>query len=144
MTNPNSRLPAALIVGLMALAAGIGAVSASSADAPGTAAPTGIQDSDEPVRCGFQVVSAGGATAIEAIVAADLAVTGSYQLRVTGSGGGGRTNISQGGPFAAGPDAEVTLGRVMLGNRGASYDAVLSISANGRTVECAGRIPAQA
>lgn len=140
MTNSPKRLPTALIVGLAALAIGIGAVNASSTPADPAADPLAATDTG-PVRCAFQVVPGNGSLSIEAVVRADIAVNGSYQLHVSGSGSGGSANIRQGGNFAAGPDGDVTLGRVMLGNNGGSYDARLSISANGTTIECAGRIP---
>ena len=93
----------------------------------------------EPLRCEIEASSAGGMISLEGIVFADTAVSGSYAFHVVSSGGGGSSNIRQGGAFAAGPDGAVTLGRVMLGGSGA-YDASLTLDANGETIECAERI----
>ena len=45
--------------------------------------------------------------------------------------------------FEAGPNAPVSLGRVMLGSPGAVYDVNLAITANGGSFQCQDRIAAR-
>ncbi len=92
-----------------------------------------------PLRCEIQTTSANGMVALEGVVHADVAVSGSYSFRISSSGGSGRSNIQQGGGFTAGPGGPVTLGRVMLGANGA-YDASLTVTSNGSTVACSERV----
>jgi hypothetical protein len=91
--------------------------------------------SDEPLRCEIRLTETGGMTSLEGVVEADEAIDGDYRFQVVSSGGSNNTNIRQGGAFSAGPDDEVTLGRVMLGGNG-SYEANLTLEADGETVEC--------
>lgn len=114
-------------------AAGL-AMGAGQASVPSGPAPSG------PVRCEIQVTPANGMIALAGVVHADIAVGGSYSFRVSGGGRGGSANISQGGPFAAGPSAAVTLGSVLVGSAGGNYDATLEVTANGATVLCRERI----
>jgi CsgH protein len=113
---------APLLLGLGMAAIAIGAGQAGSTDGP--------------VRCEIQTTSANGMIVLEGVVRADAGVSGSYQFRVVGGGHAGGSNISQGGDFTAGPGGAVTLGKVMLGGSGAVYDASLTVTSNGVTVEC--------
>ena len=98
-------------------------------------------DNDNPLRCEIAATSSGQTIALEGLVEADNAVSGSYLFRVVGSGRGGSSNIQQGGAFAAGPGGAATLGRIMLGaSAGAVYDATLTVETNGDTIECSERI----
>ncbi len=90
----------------------------------------------EPVRCEIQTSSANGMVTLQGVVHSNVALSGTYQFRVTGSGGGNSSNISQGGYFTAGPEGAVTLGSVMLGGSAANYDATLELMANGKTIAC--------
>jgi hypothetical protein len=94
----------------------------------------------DPVRCEIHANAAGGMIALEGVLHTDKALDGSYMFKVTSSGGAGRSNIQQGGYFSVGPDAPTTLGTVMLGNSGGTYDASLEIMANGTTVACADKV----
>jgi hypothetical protein len=94
---------------------------------------------DGPVRCEIQASTQNGMVAMQGVVHADVAINGSYRFRVSSAGGGGNSNISQGGGFAAGPERAVTLGRVMLG-ASAVYDASLEVTSNGATITCAERV----
>ena len=116
-----------LFVGLGAAGLAMGAGQAGSA-------------SGEPVRCEIQESSMNGMIVLAGVVQADVEVSGSYRFRVVSAGGAGGSNIQQGGDFTAGPDSAVTLGNVMLGGRGATYDATLEIISGGKTVECAERV----
>lgn len=95
---------------------------------------------DQPLKCEIAKSTSNGALVLRGVVHAEEAVAGTYRLTVTGSGGGNRANISQGGRFSAGRGETANLGMVMLGNRGASYDARLEIEADGLGYQCAERI----
>ena len=94
----------------------------------------------DAVSCEINVADMNGAIGLGAVVHADRAVTGSYRFDVSGSGGGGSTNISQGGGFTAGPGDDARLGRLMLGNHGAVYDVRLDVSVGGRDYQCSDRV----
>lgn len=115
-----------LLFGLGAAAIGIGAGHAGTA--PG------------PVRCEIRADLTGGTTSLEGVVHADKAVSGSYRFRVESAGASGRSNIDQGGDFTAGPGNPATLGSIMLDTRGARYDASLTVTVEGKTIECADHI----
>lgn len=120
MTRRFTGAGAAMLVGLAAAAATIGASQASV--------------SDGPLSCAIETSRSGGAIAIESIARTERAASGSYSFSVRGGG----TDIRQGGEFDAGAGETVTLGEVMLG--GGSYDLRLEVSAGGRSVTCAQRI----
>ena len=103
-------MPLLLGLGVAGLAIGAGAASSS----------------DEPLRCEIKAESMNGMISLQGVIHADVALSGSYRFKVESAGGGGNTNMSQGGAFTAGPGEEVLLGRVMLGNAGAIYDATLA------------------
>ncbi|MBZ0228738.1 MAG: hypothetical protein K8F58_09860 [Bauldia sp.] len=117
---------AALLLGLGATGVAMGAGQAESASGP--------------LRCEIQATTSGGMIALEGVVHADATVSGSYRFRVQSAGYSGNSNIQQGGDFTAGPDGPVTLGQVMLGASGAVYDASLTVTSNGMTVDCAERV----
>jgi len=105
----------------------------------GFAISTGQAEStSESVRCEILTNTQNGMVAMQGVVHADSAISGSYRFRVASASGGGNSNISQGGHFSAGPNDAVTLGQVMLGAN-AAYDASLEVNANGATITCAER-----
>jgi hypothetical protein len=122
-----------------AAAAGAALAAIGFAAGAGNAGATGEAETSGPVRCEIQASSAAGMTTLQGVVHADTAVTGTYSFRVTGSGGGGSSNIQQGGMFAAGPEGPAELGQVMLSG-GSAYDARLEITADGTTLECSKRV----
>jgi len=63
-----------------------------------------------PTSCEIKTASNGGMLAIQGVVHAGIALSGSYQLRVSGEGPGGSSDLSQGGQFNAGAGEAVTLG----------------------------------
>jgi hypothetical protein len=63
-------------------------------------------------------------------------VRGSYELVVTKSAGGSRSNIAQAGEFDASPDTPTRLGIVQLGGDSGSYSAKLKVKWDGDEVEC--------
>ena len=106
----------------------------------GAAAGTGTADASAgPLRCEIVAATENGMLTLKGVIRADAPVVGSYRFKVTGAGGGGSSNIAQGGEFMAGPDEAVGLGQVMLGG-GGSYDASLEITAGGETVTCRERV----
>jgi len=126
MFRKGTRFPAGTVLLLFGLGAAGIAIGAGQA---GTAAG--------PVRCEIRVDSTNGTTRLEGVVHADKAVSGSYRLRVNSSGASGRSNIDQGGDFTAGPGNPAMLGSVALDAPGARLDASLTITVNGKTIECA-------
>jgi hypothetical protein len=123
--RPSLRaMPLLLGLGVAGLAMGAGAASSS----------------DEPLRCEIRANSMNGMIELQGVVHADVPVSGSYRFKVASAGGAGNTNMSQGGYFTAGPGEAAMLGRVMLGNAGAIYDATLEIESDGMTVECEERV----
>ncbi|WP_353646775.1 curli-like amyloid fiber formation chaperone CsgH [Mesorhizobium sp. WSM2239] len=121
---PARAAPLLLGLGAAAIAAGAGQAGSES----------------EPVRCEIRAETSGGMTTLEGVVRADKAVSGSYRFRVKSSGASGSSNIDQGGAFTAAPASPETLGSVMLGSRGARYDASLTVTVNGKKIECSDRV----
>ncbi len=99
-------------------------------------AAAGNGQASGPLSCEIVATPSGGMTAIEGVARSNAALTGNYRLRVSGPG----TNISQGGPFDAAAGRPATLGSVMLGGSGGSYDVRLEVEAGGTTVSCSERI----
>lgn len=95
--------------------------------------------SDGPLRCEIRSGVAGGMVSLEGVVETDAAISGSYRFMVESAAGSGSSSIRQGGGFSAAPGEAVTLGRVMLGANGI-YDAVLTLEAGGRALQCEDRV----
>jgi hypothetical protein len=110
--------------GLTAIAAGAGSAASTNA----------------PFNCTIEATSVGGTLALESTVQSDVALNGSYRFRVQSAAHSGSTSFQQGGGFAAMPGSPVALGRIMLGDASAIYDATLEIAADGTTVTCNKRI----
>lgn len=83
--------------------------------------------------CSLDARDNGSATEITAIVRADQAVSGVYQLSV-GQTVGGQTQINQGGPFEAVAGQRLTLSALTLS--GAGLTGSLAVTADGTTVFC--------
>jgi hypothetical protein len=116
---------------IVGLGVGLAAIAASAGPATST---------DAPLSCAIEATAAGGAIALESKVETDVALSGSYRFRVESAGYAGSTKFQQGGGFAAGPGNAVTLGRIMLGDASALYDATLEIAAAGTAVTCTKRV----
>lgn len=125
MLRQQRRIPA--LAAATALGLGLAAVSVASGQATST---------NGPLTCAIEATSAGGAIALESRVQTAVALSGSYRFRVASAAPSGSTNLQQGGGFAATPGSPVTLGRIMLGDASAIYDATLEIAADGTTVTC--------
>ena len=85
--------------------------------------------------CGVATRTDGGMMAIQGTLTSPTALTGEYRFALKSNGGGGSTNISQGGQFSAAPNAEVSLGQVMI-NAGANVRVDFTVTANGKTFDC--------
>lgn len=116
-------LPVAAALGLMA--AGVG--SSETAKAGGS------------LTCAIEVGQFGGGLELQVLISAPRDTTGSYRLSVTKSGGGGSADINQSGGFELQGGQPRVVSSVSLGGQGA-YTARLSVTADGRTVDCSRRI----
>lgn len=125
MLGRKRRIPAVVV----AAALGLGAAAASVGTGQATS-------TNGPLTCAIEATSADGALALESRVQTAVALSGSYRFRVASAADAGSTNFQQGGGFAAMPGSPVTLGRIMLGDASAIYDATLEIAADGTTVTC--------
>jgi hypothetical protein len=95
-----------------------------------------VQAAGGPVRCDIQVKPLGGGVELQGVVFANSAIHGAYELQVSKSGGGGTSNINQGGAFNARPDEPAKLGVVTLGGDKATYRAQLKVMWDGQEIEC--------
>lgn len=120
MQNSVSTLGLTIIAGLIAVGAASSTTSAGS----------------DGVRCEIAVEQQAGRITLEGFVDAASNVSGSYELLVSQSGGGGNSNIKQGGEFSAGAGSRTPLGTVVLGGDGGTYTAKLKIKWNGKSAEC--------
>jgi len=91
------------------------------------------------IKCSIVVERLADAIELKALFAAPAEVSGSYRLAVTTSGGKNSSAIDQSGAFTAGGRGPEVISRVMLGGNG-SFTAKLSVTADGRTVECRERV----
>lgn len=85
--------------------------------------------------CGLITSTHNGMLVIEGAVLSPVALDGSYQFAIQSSGGGGSSNISQGGPFSAPANQQTALGKVMI-NAGSNYDVDFTVTANGKKLDC--------
>lgn len=118
---------AALSLSVLGLAAGTNAQSADE----DTAAP-----GDMPMQCQISVTKGGFGYTYAGVLHADEAVQGSYELTLSGRGGG-RTNISQSGVFSVKAGGTQTLGQATLGGMSPdSVDAQLILHVDGKSYVC--------
>jgi len=130
MSAHASNVPTLATIAMLGLAA-IGIfVGASQANAASTG----------DTRCQIQATAQNAMTSIEGVINSPTALSGSYQFEVIASGPGGSSNINQGGAFQAPAGSPVTIGKVMLGNPGATYDVKLIINSSDGAFNCADRI----
>lgn len=85
--------------------------------------------------CGVTTQTQGGMLAVQGKLMSPTALNGEYHFALKSSGGGGSTNINQGGQFSAEPNAEVALGQVMV-NANAHVNVDFTVTANGKTYDC--------
>lgn len=123
MQNSVSTLALAIAAGM--LAAGAAAGIAGSASAAG-----------DGVRCEIATEKTSGGVKLEGFVDAASSISGSYELLVTKAGGGGSSNIRQGGEFSATSGTRTPLGTVVLAGDGGTYTAKLKIKWDGKSAVC--------
>ena len=85
--------------------------------------------------CGIVTSTQNGMLVIEGAVLSPVALDGSYQFAIQSSGGGGSSNISQGGNFTAAANQQTALGKVMI-NAGSNYSVDFTVTANGKKLDC--------
>lgn len=124
------------------LLAAIGSASIAVGETASNATQTGTTRAtyDGPFHCEIQTSSRNGMITLEGVIQSDIDVNGSYRFRVKNAGRSDGSNIQQGGQFSVRADGTTTLGRVMLGSRGAIYDASLEVTADGETISCDKRV----
>ena len=97
----------------------------------------------QSTTCEIKAASNDGMLALQGVVHAGMALSGSYQMRVSGQGPGGSSNLNQGGQFNAAAGEAVTLGQVIVDNSGGTYDVMLSIDSAVGKVDCQGYFGSQ-
>lgn len=97
--------------------------------------PPVVVRQDESLFCDIKVVKTSHGVRITPIVRSDRFVSGEYSIVITKKGGGGSSDISQGGPFDAPRGVKQELGSSEISlERGSSFHVVLKVRANGREV----------
>ncbi len=114
----------------------IGAIATLGLITAALAASSGMANaSGNSGTCGVVTSAQNGMLLIQGAVLSPVALDGSYQFSVQSSGGGGSSNVSQGGQFSAPANQETALGQVMI-NAGSNYKVVLDVTANGQKLDC--------
>jgi hypothetical protein len=115
----------------------------------GAAAMTGgvkagpvIDDLAELPVCELRAERTGRTVELEGLVHAGRAVSGSYRLRVVQNGGGGSSQINQGGEFDARAGSASSLGIVSLLAAPGSYTATLTVQWDDGSLDCVAKAPA--
>ena len=89
----------------------------------------------ESLFCDIKVVKTSHGVRITPVVRSDRSLSGEYSIIITKTGGGGSSDISQGGPFEATRGVKQDLGSSeILMERGASFRAILKVRAGGHEV----------
>ncbi len=127
-------------IGTAGFAMGENDVTSETGSTVRTEAGSEVEANHEPVRCEIQAIPDNGGIILEGLVHTESQIKGSYRFQVVTTSRAGNSNVSQGGYFSAGPDDPMTLGKVMVGNRGATYEINLEVTAGGETFECARHI----
>ncbi|KKB79897.1 hypothetical protein VW35_05310 [Devosia soli] len=107
--------------------------AAAAVSAVGFAANANASGGD--FACGVVTKTQNGMMSVEGTLLSPTALIGQYRFAFKSSGNGGSTNISQGGQFTAAPNAEVSLGQVMV-NAGSSISVDFTVTVNGKTFDC--------
>ncbi|HOZ28819.1 MAG TPA: curli-like amyloid fiber formation chaperone CsgH [Hyphomonadaceae bacterium] len=90
---------------------------------------------EKAMFCDISVVKTSHGVRITPVVRSDRSLSGEYSMVITKKGGGGSSDISQGGPFDAARGVSQELGSSEISlERGASFRAVLKVRAGGREV----------
>ena len=130
MLNNREHRPVRFAPTVLSLAVGLGVIGTIAAGA------TSVEAAADGVSCEVQIKTRSGGVSLEGFVHSNAAIDGTYQLVVTRSGGGGSSDIDQGGAFSAAAGKDTSLGTVMLGGNGGSYTAKLKVKWNGSSTVC--------
>lgn len=99
-----------------------------------------VAPATDPVYCEIRKDSERGTISLSGLVRSEIPASGTYELHVISSSGGGSMNIQQQGEFSVDPDHSQTLGMVRLGFGARNYDATLKLRIEGETITCTKRI----
>ena len=94
------------------------------------------------LSCEIRSSKSSGGVRLEALATGSAGATGEYEFVVAKSGGGGSSNVTQGGDFQIGPDEVTVLGEVTLGpGEASSVKAVLKVTGPSGNTVCEARHP---
>jgi len=103
--------------------------------APPAAAPVKVHSPAPRVDCDIDVRHTSNGVALEGLANFTRATDGDFSFIITKSGGGGSSDIEQGGVYDARAGEELSLGSAELSTgRGSSWRATLTIYDGGREV----------
>ena len=109
--------------------------------APMAAAHTVASENSADVQCQIRANSTGDGIELEAVVASETPLSGTYQFDVRKEGRTGTSSSDQSGEFEA-VSGEAVIGQVGLGlEPGATYDAELVVRWNDHEARCAASGP---
>ncbi|MEG6508660.1 curli-like amyloid fiber formation chaperone CsgH [Methyloligella sp. 2.7D] len=107
----------------------------ANGEAPQSAKLQRAQNAGALSQCDIRVGSSGGMLTLEGVASADVPLSGSYELKVTQTGGGSSANIVQSGAFDVAPGMPGSLGTITLSNTG-GYAASLRVRGLNGAVLC--------
>ena len=94
------------------------------------------------LSCEIRSSPSGSGLLLEAVATGSRDATGEYEFVVAKSGGGGSSNVTQGGDFEVSAGEVTILGEVTLGpGEGSSVKAVLKLIGPGGETLCESRLP---
>lgn len=100
-----------------------------------------VASEDTDVQCLIRAKPMGGGIELEAVVASQTPLSGTYQFDVRKAGSAGTSSSAQSGDFEA-VSGEAVVGNVDLGlEPGATYDAELVVRWNDHETKCAASGP---
>lgn len=91
-------------------------------------------DATDATRCGINVRHENGSVVLEGVVASETPISGSYNMRISGKGGGGSAELVQSGAFEVDSGSSALLGVVSLSP--GRYLVTLTIEWDGGATEC--------
>ena len=123
---------------LLLSAAALAPVALTAGAISMTAVPPAAPALAADAHCELKASKRGGMTTLEGFVTPSSAISGSYRISVTSSGGGGSSDIDQSGAFSAKAGSPVSLGVVSLGGASGSYSAELTVKYGSGGTLCSG------
>jgi hypothetical protein len=95
----------------------------------------------EKLSCEIRSVPVSGGLRLEAVALGEMGASGEYELVVAKSGGGGTSNVTQGGTFTVERGREAVLGEVTLGGGEGAAKAQLTVNWAGGKATCEDHFP---